>query len=100
MVLQVFGIPPTKAPALIRDQLKRTVPSLYAAQQRGHGAPITRRRRSRQAGNGCRVSLNRAARHHQDHGPYFGQGRDPVMYSLFENRRPDGFGSPETGDAC
>ncbi len=95
MVLQVLGIPPTKAPALIR-----TIPSLYAAQQGGRGAPRTRRQRNRQAGNGCRVSLIQAARHHQDHGPYFGQGRDPVMYSPFENDRPDGFGSSETGDAC
>ena len=39
MVLQVFGIPPTKAPALIRDQLKRTVPSLSTLRNKGAMAP-------------------------------------------------------------
>ena len=41
MVLQVLGIPPRKAPAGA-DPNRR---SLYAAQQRGHGVPRTRRRR-------------------------------------------------------
>ena len=51
MVLQVLGIPPRKAPAPIRvpaDQLKRTVPSLYAVQQGGHGAPRVYRQGNRQ----------------------------------------------------